>query len=428
MHQPKSSSSIFARLLSITVATLLLAGCGHGSAIGAGPGAFSGSGDIIPMLRQHSSSHPNWVRMPDNAMIYGGGGMTVGPDGRIWTTTDSSITRVDYWRTMQAFSASGQSEPAIATGPDGNLWFTEFSVGAIGRLNPTTGKLDSFPDPSGGQPINLIAGPDGDMWFTERDSPGNIIGRISTLGVIKEFSATAGTPDALAAGPDGDVYFSDGRDVGRITPSGQITEQALAFDSASYATGPDGNVYLIDYNGQLQLSRITTGFKIDTYAWPSGGVEPGPMCAGPDGNMWILGTLNNHDVFTLFDVNSQQFLSQSITSPIDNNFLLGGLVTGLDGNIWWTSNTTINVYVYHLISASPDPLTFTAPGQQQTMTASETNFSGTLTATSSNTSIVTVMPGGGPNSFVITSVAPGGAFIRIFDGHHNNLGVKAVVH
>jgi streptogramin lyase len=425
MQTPKSSSYGIFRLASATIATLLLNGCGHGSAISEGPGASSGSGGIIPMVRQHESFHPNWIRIPNNSIIYGAGGITVGPDGRIWTTTESSITRVDYWRTMTAFSAPGPSEPAIATGPDGNLWFAEFSAGAIGRFNPTTGKVDNFPDPSGGQPTNLIAGPDGNMWFTERDSPGNIIGRISMSGVIKEFSATVATPGELAAGPDGDVYFSDGGDVGRITSSGQITEQALAFDSASYATGPDGNVYLIDYNGQLQLTRISSGFKIDTYAWP-GSVEPALMCAGPDGNMWILGTLNNHDVFTLFDVKSQQFLSQTITSPIDNNFLLGGVVTGLDGNLWWASKNTLNVYVYHLISTTPDSLTFTAPGQQQTMTASETNFSGTLTATSSNTSIVTVMPGG-PNSFVVTSVAPGGAIIRIFDGHHNNLGVKAVV-
>jgi len=130
--------------------------------------------------------------MPDNAP-YGSGGITVGPDGRIWTTTNNSITRVDYWRTMQSFGALGQSEPAIAAGPDGNLWFTEFSAGAIGRLNPATGKVDSFPDPSGGQPINIIAGPDGNMWFTERSSPGNIIGRISMSGVIKEFSAKART-------------------------------------------------------------------------------------------------------------------------------------------------------------------------------------------------------------------------------------------
>jgi streptogramin lyase len=427
MKSRRTPASRSLRLVSLSAtAALLLTSCGHNSAISAGAGDFSGSGGIIPLIRQGSSFYPNWIRLPLKAP-YGSGGITLGPDGRIWTTTINSITRVDYWRTMQVFGAYGQSEPAIAAGPDGNIWFTEFSSGAIGRVNPTTGKLDSFPDPSGGQPINLIAGPDGNMWFTERDSPGKIIGRISMSGVIKEFSATAGNPDALAAGPDGDVYFSDGADVGRITSSGQITEQPLAYSSVSYATGPDGNVYLISYNGAYQLSRISTGFKIDTYAWPSGGVEPGPMCAGPDGNMWILGTLNNHVVFTMFDVSTQTFLSSKITSPITKNFPLGGVVTGLDGNLWWVSTNRLDVYVYHLISASPSQLTFSAPGQQQTVSASETNFSGTLTAWSSNTRVATVMPGGGTNNFVVTSVAAGSAYIWINDGHHNTLGVKAVV-
>src|SRR6266568_664231 len=59
------------------------------------------------------------------------------------------------------FPVTSNSDPeGITTGPDGNLWFTEFAV-------PT----------SGSQPHGITAGSDGNLWFTE---PGaNKIGRIA---------------------------------------------------------------------------------------------------------------------------------------------------------------------------------------------------------------------------------------------------------
>jgi streptogramin lyase len=36
--------------------------------------------------------------------------------------------------------------PAIASGPDGNLWFTEYVAAKIGRITPA-GKINEFPTP-----------------------------------------------------------------------------------------------------------------------------------------------------------------------------------------------------------------------------------------------------------------------------------------
>src|SRR5450755_4204192 len=79
----------------------------------------------------------------------------------------------------------------------------------------------------------IAAGPDGALWFTEFNAApfivGSRIGRITTAGVINEFSAglsAASGPDAIAVGPDGALWFrkasSDG--IGRITTAGIITE------------------------------------------------------------------------------------------------------------------------------------------------------------------------------------------------------------
>jgi virginiamycin B lyase len=56
----------------------------------------------------------------------------------------------------------------IATGPDGSLWFTEFSSGKIGRIS-TSGVVMEFVIPtSASVPIGITSGPDGNLWFTEQ--------------------------------------------------------------------------------------------------------------------------------------------------------------------------------------------------------------------------------------------------------------------
>ena len=81
-------------------------------------------------------------------------------------------------------------------------FITEFSV-------PTAG---SFPS-------GITAGPDGNLWFAE--SAGNKIGRITPTGAVTEFSLPASSGlTGITAGPDGNLWFteSDGNTIGRITP------------------------------------------------------------------------------------------------------------------------------------------------------------------------------------------------------------------
>src|SRR5260370_24884826 len=60
---------------------------------------------------------------------------------------------------------AGTQHVWIATGPDGNLWFTEDNVNQIGRITPS-GAITEFPV-SGGRPFGITTGPDGNLWFTE---------------------------------------------------------------------------------------------------------------------------------------------------------------------------------------------------------------------------------------------------------------------
>src|SRR5256885_492811 len=80
---------------------------------------------------------------------------------------------------------SGSNPYSINGGPDGNLWFTEYTGNNIGKITPK-GTITEYPVPtSGSLPFDIAPGSDGNLWFVERG--GNNIGRITTSGTITEF-------------------------------------------------------------------------------------------------------------------------------------------------------------------------------------------------------------------------------------------------
>jgi len=82
------------------------------------------------------------------------------------------------------------------------------------------------------------------MWFAE--GYGNKIGRIAPTGVITEYAVPtpSSLPQGIAAGPDAALWFIEfyGDKIGRITTAGVITEYGLAPSSSpnGIAQGPDG--------------------------------------------------------------------------------------------------------------------------------------------------------------------------------------------
>lgn len=110
----------------------------------------------------------------------------------------------------------------IAQGPDGNLWFTEFTKGQIGRITPE-GQVTEFPLPSQkSRPFGITSGSDGNVWFTEFKK--NNVGRITPSGTITEFSIPSSRdsqPFGITSGPDGNIWFTEyaGNKIGRITTS-----------------------------------------------------------------------------------------------------------------------------------------------------------------------------------------------------------------
>lgn len=159
--------------------------------------------------------------------------LTVGPDGAVWFAYTYSlpgdklrsgmgraaIGRIDASGVARLYRLPPRSDPAdIATGSDGNLWFTDpgSRPPVIGRISPA-GELARFPISRPGRvPTLIVAGREGNLWFgTEVPPPplkasyGERLGRVTTSGEIKEFRVHGGGYTAgLAPRPQGGVWYS----------------------------------------------------------------------------------------------------------------------------------------------------------------------------------------------------------------------------
>ncbi len=209
----------------------------------------------------------------------------------------------------------------LTTGPDGNLWFTQFTTGTpgnVGRITPD-GAVTLFPADEG--MTGITTGPDNNLWFgqsIQRVVNNQVtftgeIGRMTTDGVLMHFPLTSGMGvQDIVNGPDGNLWFTELSDVprpvlpntkgaiGRITPTGDIVEFALPTDvgGAGITNGPDGNLWFTPLTlhlfagfDQLLLSsdvgRITPGGEITLFPLPTTLTQLGGITAGPDGNVWF---------------------------------------------------------------------------------------------------------------------------------------------
>jgi streptogramin lyase len=268
-----------------------------------------------------------------------------GPDGNLWFTEFSAdrIGRITPTGGVTEFVlAAGRGPLAITTGSDNLLYFTERLADRIGRLNPLAGSdaaiqasLVEFLVPGvGSGPHGIASGPDGALWFTEFGS--DQIGRLTTAGVItNEFPVPgAGSgPAWITQGPDGALWFTEAgsSEIGRITTAGVVTNEfplATSSDPEGITVGPDGNLWFASF-GTDKVGRITPGGVITEF--PLGlGTGPLGIGLGPDTALWSalavsgrIARVTTAGFFTTFPVPTP--LSQP-----------NGITTGPDGALWFT--------------------------------------------------------------------------------------------
>ena len=164
-------------------------------------------------------------------------GATYGPDGNMWFSEELGATpemNGSAFGTVDKVSLDGKTVeryppsvdvatlPGFLTpGPDGNVWFTEFSgeQHSIGRVTPA-GDVTEFKVGQNNMWTNgIITGVNGDIWFTETSGEDSDIWRVHPNGAFVGTSIpTHFNPRGITVGPDGNLWFAVGGDgeIGRL--------------------------------------------------------------------------------------------------------------------------------------------------------------------------------------------------------------------
>lgn len=224
-----------------------------------------------------------------------------GPDGNIWATGASTgaIERVDPSGKYTTYPLLGTEPLGISVGSDGNLWFAESSAGKIGRIT-TAGAITQYeiPVPKGGQsqPSWTAPGPDKRTWFVDQGIEAVGVGAIDMSGTMVKYALPAKSlPQSIVAGPDGHMWITDGglNAVDVMSTSGKLLAvHRLRTKGATpwgIAVGPDKNLWIAEFGSDL-IARMTPAGKVREFALPTAFAGPLDVTAGPDGNVWFTET------------------------------------------------------------------------------------------------------------------------------------------
>jgi streptogramin lyase len=282
---------------------------------------FNDHGVITEFPLPTSTSKPNSI--------------ATGPDGNLWFTETQTIdiarmTPTGNYTAFPSQAFAGEID-GLTAGPDGNLWFTEATRSNVGRITPQ-GTITEFPMPSlNGLMLNITSGPDGNMWFAVDHK----IDRITLAGVITEFTAPD-FPYGVTVGSDGNLWFTEPNadKIARMTLAGTVTEFPVPTPAATPTVivgGPDGNLWFCERIGS-KIGRSTPTGVITEFVIPTASARPEGMILGPDGNLWFaevsggkIGRITPAGAITEFAISIGQ-------EPV-------GVAAGPDGNIWFTENS-----------------------------------------------------------------------------------------
>lgn len=181
----------------------------------------------------------------------------------------------------------------VAPAPDGGVWFTAQPQGALGRLDPATGKVETINLGEGSAPHGVIVGADGAAWVT--DGGANAIVRVDgRTRMVKRFPLPAGRDFAnlnTAVFDRAGMLWFTGQDgvYGRLDPARGAMEiwEAPRGGGPYGITAPADGVYYASLAGNY-LGRIDPATGVASL------IEPPTPRAGPrrawadsHGRVWV---------------------------------------------------------------------------------------------------------------------------------------------
>jgi len=268
------------------------------------------------------------------------------PDGTVWYTAQhqGALGRLDpaTGRTHQIPLGPGSAPHGVIVGPDGAAWVTDGGQNAIVRVNPQTGEVQVFPLPSGSGNANLntaVFDLDGILWFTGQNG---IYGRLDpSTGGMQVFNAPRGRgPYGITSTPGGVVYYASlaGSYVGLInsqTKDLSILEPPTSGQGARRVwSDSKGRIWVSEWNaGQVAVYDPGDGSWRE---WKLPGNRPQAYAVYVDDMdiIWLSDFGSNSIV--RFDPLSEQFTVYELPTP---NAAVRQIL-GRPGEVWGAESGT----------------------------------------------------------------------------------------
>ena len=196
---------------------------------------------------------------------------------------------------VQAYALPAGGGPHdVAVGADGIVWYTAQRSGQLGRLDPTTGKVELIALGPNSSPHGVVVGPDGAPWIT--DSGTNSIVRVDPkTREVKAWSLPEARGYVNLNTPTfdkrGRVWFTGQNGIyGRLDPrtgAMQVWDAPKGRGPYGIATAPDGTVYYASLAGS-HIARVDLDSGAATVIEPPTR-DQGARRVWPDsrGRVWV---------------------------------------------------------------------------------------------------------------------------------------------
>ncbi|MGB7047782.1 MAG: hypothetical protein WBD57_05645 [Candidatus Cybelea sp.] len=264
-----------------------------------------------------------------------GYGLGAGPSGTIWVCLSSGKIAVysmhaplKVYRATTGFKEEGCS---MIEGPDGNMWFTDYSNDRIGMITPE-GHVTFFDAGYDAAPYSMTLGADGAFWFTEGFAAK--IGRLTVSGQLSSFKA-ASTPYDIVTGPDGNLWYNaENGGIYKMTTAGKTTRVRSVYREGGLWAAA-ANIWFYDALNRLVEEMSTTGKILAKYAAPD--CLPFALTGGPENSIWYVDAAN--DCVARLTL-SGKFYVVPTYSQKNNPLLTTGIAVGPGDDLWFTATGT----------------------------------------------------------------------------------------
>lgn len=268
------------------------------------------------------------------------------PDGTVWYTAQrqGALGRLDpsTGRVEQIPLGRGSAPHGVIVGPDGAAWVTDSGLNAIVRVDPTTRAVRTFPLPEGRPHVNLNTATFdrvGLLWFTGQSG---VYGRLDPrTGAVQVWDAPRGAgPYGITTTLDGAVFYASlaGNHIARIEPT---TGKATVIDLPTRSQGArrvwsdsKGRVWVSEWNsGQVSVHDPSKG---TWRSWKLPGEKPRAYAIYVDDEDQVWLSDFGANALVRFDPVSERFAS----FPSDRSSANVRQLLGRRGEVWGAESGT----------------------------------------------------------------------------------------